>query len=339
MNKKLNKIFIGFAIVSCIGLSACKKKMPNNVLSKGDMEEVLVDYHIAKTMSEMLPYEEHYKQVLYMDYVFKKHGITENDFNVSLEWYSRHAEDFAKIYENVNKRLNSQKDDINHQIASTENGSQESEQGDSVNVWKKQKIYRLTKSTFTKKMSFTIYPDSNYKEKDFLIWSLRATFVSAKKHNQNAIMSLQIKYTNDSVLINTRKISNNGDYKIRLQNDSLCKIREISGFVYYNNNDSFNEDMLILDKISLMRYRTKDNRTNSQRRMNTVTSSSNTLLMKDSTKELSEKPIKIDSAAKVGDVRSVMNVNSSSAIPRRRSTQKVNRLEKTQILQNDRVKK
>lgn len=62
--------------------------MPNNVLSKGDMEDVLVDYHIAKTMGETLPYEEHYKQVLYMDYVFKKHGITESDFNASLEWYS-----------------------------------------------------------------------------------------------------------------------------------------------------------------------------------------------------------------------------------------------------------
>lgn len=309
--------------------------MPSNVLSKGDMEDVLVDYHIAKTMGESLPYEEHYKQVLYMDYVFKKHGITESDFNASLEWYSRHAEDFAKIYEKVNKKLSAQKDDINHQIATTENGTQESGKGDSVNVWRKQKLYKLTQSNFTSKVNFTIYPDSNYKERDIMLWSLRATFVSAQKHNQNAVMSMHIKYVNDSILINTRKISQSGEFKIRLQNDSLCKIKEVSGFVYYNNEGKYQQDALIIDKISLMRYHAKKSSKKS-----TTSPSKNIPLNSDTVKEITTKQIKLDTATKVRNIQpTVVNSSVSTSIPRRRTTPKVNRLDRTEVQNNVNLKK
>lgn len=304
--------------------------MPNNVLSKGEMEEVLIDYHLAKAMCETLPYDEHYKQVVYMDYVFKKHGTNEKDFNASLEWYARHAEDFAKIYEKVNKKLSAQKDDINHQIASSENGTQESGKGDSVNVWRKQNVYKLNESTFDRKVNFTIYPDSNYKEKDILLWSVRATFVSAKQHPQNAVMAMNIKYDNDSLLVSTRKIGRSGDYKIRLQNDSLCKIRMISGFIYYNSCGHYKEDALIIDKISLMRYRAKINKKKSG-----VASTKNDAIKKDSIKKIDAQPIKVDSTPKLRDI----HPNSvNTGIPRRRSTPNVNRLDKPMTKNIERVR-
>ena len=258
MKNKLNKLFIGFVVAFCFGFSACKKKMPNDVLSKGEMEDVLVDYHMAKAMGENLPYSEQYKQTLYVDYVFKKHDITKEAFNSSLEWYSRHTEDFVKIYEKVNKRLNSQRDEIKDLLASSNEEHQQSETGDTVNVWHKQKIYKLTQSIATNKFYFTIYPDSNYKDRDILLWKIRCTFISAKEHTQDAVMSLSIRYLNDSVISETRNISQSGIYNIRLQNDSAQKIREIKGFVYYNHLSHYLEDALIVDKIELIRYHVKN---------------------------------------------------------------------------------
>ncbi len=258
-NNKLNKFFIGFVLTFCIGFSACKKKMPDDVLSKSDMEDVLVDYHIAKAMAENLPSDERYKQALYLDYVFEKNGTTEDAFNHSIEWYSRNTEDFAKIYDKVNKRLSSQKEDIGKLIASSgEDEQQQSETGDTVNVWHRQKIYKLTKALATNKFYFTIYPDSNYKERDILLWSIRCTFISAKKHPEDAVMSLNIKYMNDSIISETRNIVRSGKYNIRLQNDSVCKIKEIKGFVYYNQLSHYQQDALIVDKISLIRYHVKN---------------------------------------------------------------------------------
>ncbi|WP_321517262.1 DUF4296 domain-containing protein [uncultured Bacteroides sp.] len=259
MNKnKLNKYFIGFVVAFCIGFSACKKKMPDDVLSKGDMEDVLVDYHIAKAMGDNLLPEERYKQALYLKYVFEKNGTTEEAFDHSLEWYSRNTEDFAKIYEKVNKRLNSKKEDIKNLIAAGgDDEQQQSETGDTVNVWHRQKIYKLTKAAATNKFYFTIYPDSNYKERDIILWSIRSTFTSAKEHPQDAVMSLNIKYVNDSIISDTRNIDRSGTYNIRIQNDSEFKIREIKGFVYYNQLSHYPQDALIVDKIMLTRYHIK----------------------------------------------------------------------------------
>lgn len=332
MNNNVNKFFIGLAIATCFGLTACKKKMPDNILSKGEMEDVLVDYHIAKAMTDNLPIEERYKQVLYLDYVFEKHGTTEKDFDSSLEWYSRHTEDLAAIYKKVNKTLSTQKDDINHLIASTENGTQESGKGDKVNVWRKQKLYKLTETPFTKKICFTIYPDSNYKEKDALLWNLRATFIAAKVHPQEAIMSMNIKYVNDSVLINTKRITKTGTYSIRLQNDSLCKIKEINGFVYYNSRSHFKEDALIIDKIKLTRFHAKVVAKKSPAGTSTSATSGSTsttmnaeALRKDSVNKQVIQQAKADSLNNIRVVNSAGTLNSS--IPRRRTTPKVNRIE------------
>ena len=258
MNHKLNNFFVGFVLLSCIGLSSCKKKMPADVLSKGEMEDVLVDYHLAKSMAANLPPEEHYKQALYMNYVFEKYGITEEAFDHSLEWYSRNTEDFVKIYDEVTKRLTSQKEDITNLIASSgESEQQQSQTGDTVNVWHKQKLYKLTQSKATNKFFFTIYPDSNYKEKDIILWSIRCSFVSAKQHPQDAVMSLNIKYSTDSIISETRNLRHSGMYDIRIQNDSACKIKEIKGFVYYDQLSHFSKDALIVDKIALTRYHVK----------------------------------------------------------------------------------
>lgn len=258
MNNKLNKIFIGFVIASCCGFSACKKKMPGDVLSKSEMEDVLVDYHLAKAMADNLPPEEHYKQALYMKAVYEKYGITEEDFNSSLEWYSRHTEDLVKIYGKVEKRLLDQKNEVKELLASSGSDEQQhSATGDTVNIWSKQKVYKLTQAAATNKLCFTIYPDSNFKERDIFVWSIRCTFVSAKQHPEDAVMSLSIKYENDSVISQTRNITNSGKYTIRIQNDSPSRIREIKGFVYYNHLSQYQQDALIVDKIALTRYHVK----------------------------------------------------------------------------------
>jgi len=70
-------------------------------------------------------------------------------------------------------------------------------------------------------------------------------------------MSLNIKYSTDSIISETRNIRYSGMYDIRIQNDSACKIKEIKGFVYYDQLSHFSKDALIVDKIALTRYHVK----------------------------------------------------------------------------------
>ena len=41
------------------------------------MENLLYDYHLAKSMGDNLPYNENYKKALYLDAVLKKYGKKE----------------------------------------------------------------------------------------------------------------------------------------------------------------------------------------------------------------------------------------------------------------------
>lgn len=322
MNSKLNKLFIGFVIASCCGFSACKKKMPGDVLSKGEMEDVLVDYHLARAMAENLPSEERYKQILYINAVYDKYGITEKDFNSSLEWYSRHTEDMVKIYEKVDKRLLAQKEKNKVLLASS--GAEEQKQsatGDTVNIWNKQRYYKLTQSATSNKFYFSIYPDNNFKERDIFIWSIRCSFATAKKHPQDAVMAMVIKYDNDSVITQTRNIGNNGVYIIRIQNDSPSNIREIKGFVYYNHLGSYPQDALIVDKISLTRYHVKGAPAPVQ---TPATPPTQNTIIPDTARPVTPTNQTVQPEVKPGGTDTIKKIPVNSAVPRRRTINKTN---------------
>lgn len=86
-------------------VAGCKVKRPSDVISESKMENLLYDYHVAKSMGDNLPYSENYKKALYIDAVFKKYGTTQAAFDSSMVWYTRNTEILSKIYDKVKKRL------------------------------------------------------------------------------------------------------------------------------------------------------------------------------------------------------------------------------------------
>ena len=85
-------------------VAGCKVKRPSDVISESKMENLLYDYHVAKSMGDNLPYSENYKKALYIDAVFKKYGTTQAAFDSSMVWYTRNTEILSKIYDKVKKR-------------------------------------------------------------------------------------------------------------------------------------------------------------------------------------------------------------------------------------------
>ena len=85
-------------------VAGCKVKRPSDVISESKMENLLYDYHVAKSMGDNLPYSENYKKALYINAVFKKYGTTQAAFDSSMVWYTRNTEILSKIYDKVKKR-------------------------------------------------------------------------------------------------------------------------------------------------------------------------------------------------------------------------------------------
>lgn len=256
--KGKNRIQWYSVILLAFCLAACQVKRPKTVLPDAKMENLLYDYHIAKAMGEEVPYNESYKRVLYIESVFKKYGITQADFDSSMVWYARNPETLTKIYEKVNLRLKAERDGINHLIALRDNKPKESLPGDSIDVWIWQHIYQLTGMPLDNKLTFTLPSDTNFYDRDTLRWSVRFRFHNGVPDSIHApLMAMQILYEkNDSVVSAIQKIKNAGIETISLSADTLGKIKEVRGFIYYPMQTS--QQPLLADRISLMRYHATD---------------------------------------------------------------------------------
>lgn len=253
--KKRSQCYSIILLAFC--LTACEVKRPENVLPDAKMENVLYDYHIAKAIGDNLPYSENYKRVLYIESVFNKYGISEADFDSSMVWYARNPEVLTKIYEKVNLRLKSERDNINHLIALRDNKPKESLPGDSINVWNGHKIYQLTGMPLNNKLTFAVPSDSNFHDRDTLRWNVRFRFFKGLPDTLHApVMAMQIRYNNDSIVNEVQKVLKAGERTISLSADSLGKIKEIRGFIYYPTQKDLRS--LLIDNISLMRYHATD---------------------------------------------------------------------------------
>ena len=125
-------------------VAGCKVKRPSDVISESKMENLLYDYHVAKSMGDNLPYSENYKKALYIDAVFKKYGTTQAAFDSSMVWYTRNTEILSKIYDKVKKRLKDEQELVGDLIAKRDKKPKMTKQGDSINVWPWQRMVRLT---------------------------------------------------------------------------------------------------------------------------------------------------------------------------------------------------
>ena len=220
-----------FLLASC--LTACQVKRPKVVISDAKMENVLYDYHIAKAMGEEVPYTDGYKRVLYIESVFKKHGITQAEFDSSMVWFTRNPEVLTKIYEKVNARLKAERDVVNHLIAIRDNKPKESLPGDSIDVWAWQRIYQLTGMPMDNKITFVLPSDTNFKDRDTLRWNVRFRFHNGAPDSLYApVMAMQIVYK-DSMISDIQKVYKSGMETVSLFADTLGEIREIRGYIYY----------------------------------------------------------------------------------------------------------
>jgi len=242
-----------FFITGSILFSSCKKNMPSDVIQPAKMEAVLYDYHIAQAMGNEYNGEERYKKELLIQYVFQKHNTTEAQFDSSLVWYTRNTEELNKIYERVGERLKKSNDIIAAQAGSDVKAKFDPITGDTVDIWRQPKLYRLSSAYMTNKLTFIILTDTTYKIRDSFVWKVNSLFLRDSATNKNAEMELSIRYQNDSIVSVCHNLIE-GKNELYISTDTL-PIKEVRGGVYYGGDSLSNKiQTLLLHDIALMRY-------------------------------------------------------------------------------------
>lgn len=270
MSKKPLHIFILTSLFLTL-LASCEQR-PQNVVSKSKMEQLLYDYHLAKSMVNQLPPDEKYKEQLYIDAVMKKNKVSQADFDSSLVWYNRHNSDLKDIYDNLNKRFETADKELQLSTGNTSMANVASSDGDTANVWNGASIIVLRPKPSLNHESFIIKADTSFHRYDKYIMSGDLSIVNENNMSRNGsvTISLSIRYDDDKVISDTRTIRNAAHQELIIEAHDNKDIASVSGFIHYNTTSAEERSIAIVNNLSLIRMHKPDSLIHTSVREDTV---------------------------------------------------------------------
>lgn len=100
----LKRLFFISTVAVLLASCSLFSNKPDNLIDKEKLVDVLVDVHMADAVVAVKGLRINRDSVLislYYDDVMKKHNITRKQFDITIEYYSKHAEKYDKIYDEV----------------------------------------------------------------------------------------------------------------------------------------------------------------------------------------------------------------------------------------------
>jgi len=252
-------------MVIALTLLSCDKT-PRGVLSQNDMADLIVDLELAEAYIDTHSSEfmgDSAKQVMKQS-VFKKHGITQQDYDSSLVWYAHNMEDYTKAYDKavgiLKKRY--EKTEKNHPDNNREAQSIEGAtvaqgsptrnpvpgagtprpmanrklsklgadvKGDTADLWQGKRYYTLTQGARRGFIPFDLLPDANKEPGD----RYQLAYKLMRGGNEFKV-SLNVDYTDGATAQITRGTNSDGWVTIDVQSDTARHVRRIYGYVSYD---------------------------------------------------------------------------------------------------------
>jgi hypothetical protein len=242
-------------------LAACKPGTPSQYIQPGEMEDILVDYQLARAMAmyEQQPGDEReYSSALYMEAVLKKHGVTKAEFDSSLVWYYTRADRFDEICKHVAERL--------EEMALVEGASegeigkyaQYNATGDTANVWADRTTALLLPMPPYNRWEFSIQADSTYRRGDALMMMFLSDYMF-QMGSKNGMVYMAVEY-DDTVVSRNLRFSVTGITQLRVPEDTLRRIKAVKGYFYLDGgpDKTTSTRILFLNNVQLIRFHTKD---------------------------------------------------------------------------------
>lgn len=241
-------------------LFSCKVEVPENVLSPEKMESLLYDYHLTASMATMHA-SSSYKEKLMYSYVYEKHGITKEYFDSSLVWYNRYPKYIKDIYSNLESRLQQEVDVLlSVKVLDYEgvNLSVADLSTDVAELWTGHPVKLLLATPLSNKIQFRFDTpkDTSFVIGDSLSFSFNARFLPVEGQGakrQEAYAAVIMEYDDETFQTAGVSVRESGNYILTAPREREGRLRSMSGYVYYYDNDTALESGLLLSGLSLKR--------------------------------------------------------------------------------------
>ena len=257
LSRILPLILLTTVLLSC-------DKTPGGVLSVNDMADLIVDLQVADAYIENHIGDfasDSSKQVIKQS-VFKKHGITQQDYDSSLVWYAHNMEDYVKAYDKAIGKLQARHDklangkvDVNAAPAELNAGGGPAQhsasappaalhpkngkllkhklntdtKSDTADLWRDARNYMLTPGSRRGFITFDVAPDANKMPGD----RYELAYKLIRGGNEFKV-SLCVDYTDGTTAQMARGTNSDGWVTVDVQSDTARQVRRIYGYVSYD---------------------------------------------------------------------------------------------------------
>ena len=235
-------------------LISCEKA-PRYAIGESDMEDLLVDIYKAEAYieSHYTDFADDSSKMLFKQSVFMKHGVTAEKFDTSLAWYAKNLTVYMDVYENVQKRLEKERENLAVSTGSVvENnamgraGKMYKNFGDSADLWTSARQLLLAENMEYSILPFELTTNQESQKGDKYSLKMRLT------HNKTEIKALvALQYGDDSYTFVERNSASDGWLDVTVQGDSLKTIKNVFGYIKCGRIKQ--GDIVYVDSILLLR--------------------------------------------------------------------------------------
>lgn len=245
-------------LAACIAFQACKPQVPRQFIQPAEMEDLLYDYHVADAMALNTKADDEqpdYKRQLYFEAVLKKHGVTKAEFDSSLVYYYTRSDRFQGIYQRVVKRLSDDALSLGASEGEVSRFLRASAHGDTANVWTGNAAAVLIPYAPHNRMDFSQQADTSYYKGDTFMLRFNVNFLY-QNGTKDALACLVLTYDNDSVVCQTRHISNEGEIRLHMPEVKDLRLRSLCGFIWLGmgSDDSNTLKIMLIKDLQLIRF-------------------------------------------------------------------------------------
>lgn len=242
-------------------MTACKPSVPSQYIQPGDMEDLLVDYHIAQSMANdnsKGEEERAYLQNLYFAAVLEKHGVTKAEFDSSLVYYYVRADRFADIYKDVADRLSEEAMKLGASENEVNRLSYATGSSDTTNIWTGRVSAVLIPYPPYNRIDFTQKADSSFRKGDSFMLIINDEFIY-QSGSRMAEVCMALVYDNDTTICRTMSLSTSGLNQMRIPENAGHEVKEIRGYIFVTpeREETSILKLLAIKEIQLIKFRSK----------------------------------------------------------------------------------
>ncbi len=240
--------------------SGCRLHRPSEVLSPKEMERFLYDYHLSQGIISELPQDQKYKAQALTDWALEKNGISSEQLETSLIWYTRYPGEFAKIYKKLNRRIDAECKESQNIISRMERRSFSVGSGDSVSLWYLDSLMILNSSRYMSKLTMEQVGGESFLPCDTIVWNGIATIISPDTVNSSSLyLAMTLAYA-DSISTLDTILCGSGSNGIRFSMvlDSVESMKSVRFLAQYlEDSESWRRGMAFISGIGMTRYHSK----------------------------------------------------------------------------------